>query len=100
MRLTLDWDSIKEDEFKSRINNLKAIFPNNRIVARKSSNGNYHVIIYGTNFDFPLSIKFRRIYGDDSRRIELDIENHKRGIPTNVLFSQKNNKSAKTIKLS
>ena len=99
MRLTLDWDNIDEKEFKSRIDNLRVIFPDNKIIARISANGNHHVVIYDTKFEFPLAIKFRRIYGDDPKRIACDEENHKRGIPSNVLFSQKDGKKAKNIEI-
>jgi len=83
--ITLDWD--EPDNLFFRISQLKLMFAetNVEIYFRKSASKGYHIKIMGVKNDYDL----RKRLWDDQKRIEIDKEREKLGLPINILFDQK-----------
>lgn len=89
-RLTLDWDKITLDEALKRLRKIRKKFPNKEIQFRTSCRGKgIHIIVLNLPYSFNKLIELRKQFWDDPKRIELDIERHKDGLPCNVLFNKK-----------
>jgi len=100
MRLTLDWDNISKKEMVKRLELVKNFFPFNDIEVYLSASGKgFHVIVYNASNDFDEILFFRRIFGDDLKRVKYDEIKHKisKLVPTQILFDKKKGKYAKLI---
>lgn len=93
MRITLDWDIIDFSECKKRIQILRQYFPDSRIDLEKSAGGRgYHVMIYNSCKTYEEQLKLREKFWDDKKRIAIDRQRWEKGIPTNILFTEKGGK--------
>lgn len=90
MRLTLDLDRCSRKRLNGVIRLLHMVFPNRRVVARRSPSGRgYHAIVYNTGLPPDELRDFRRWLGDDSFRRLFDRHRENAGIETQILFSSK-----------
>lgn len=100
MRLTLDIDNKSKRNISGKIAFLVRLCKGKTIWFRLSaSKKGYHIIVMGIEkaglpIDFKELLKIRRILGDDPVRCAYDAERHDKGIPTQVLFSQKHGRDA------
>jgi hypothetical protein len=89
--ITLDWDNTSVKDFEIKIGEvlsyLNKYYDNKpEVYYRQSSNKEgYHVKILGVENNYSL----RAIFGDDEKRLKLDIMREKEGLPINVLFTKK-----------
>lgn len=97
-RITLDWDRICRGKLCRRMKLVNKIFWDKRVVVRVSSGGKgYHVIVYGVDLNFMDVISLRHFLGDDLRRLMIDEYRKKKNCQTQVLFSEKRGRRARTI---
>lgn len=99
MRLTLDIDGLKRNQLLYSIIKINQLFYHGIIdeIYMSSSKKGYHIIIYGLKITFEDCINFRKMLGDDRRRIYIDKIRDRQGHSTQVLFDYKGRKKSKKL---
>ena len=93
MRLTLDWDDIDFDEFIRRLRILRHYYPVNRVITEQSAGRKgYHVMVYNACKSFTDLFTTRKRFWDDKKRLAIDIQRYRKGIPISAFFTQKRGK--------
>lgn len=93
MRLTLDWDNISFDVLLQRIRVLRHFYPSQKMQVERSSGGKgYHAVIFDATKSFKEQINLREKFWDDEKRIAIDRQRWKKGVPASILFTEKRGK--------
>ena len=91
MRLTLDWDSeaAKDDNLDAVVNRESITGPADYTLKRSAGGEGYHYIEYQAAGTWPEVTALRDKYGDDRKRLQLDLLRQRQGSPfLQVLFKQ------------
>lgn len=100
MRYTVDWDNCTLQEAERRMNLVRLMFPDNRILLWRSSGGKgFHVEIMGMGTDYERCMLTRRALLDDKKRLKIDGKRWKQNLPINFLFTNKGSGRSELVRV-
>ncbi len=91
--ITLDLDDMNKNRAMRKAR-LLSLFCSEVCIRESSSRTGFHVKGFEDGLEFNEECKIRFFLGDDVRRIHIDNERRKLGVPTQVLFTQKKGKKS------
>jgi len=97
MRLTLDIDNKSRRYLEGKVNLVRRLFPNKKLRVDYSPRKGFHLFVYGLNLNWERVLAYRKLLGDDPRRIAIDKVRWARGCNCQVMFSSKGNEQSRRL---